>query len=375
MKALLYNTRSGFREKSGGDTTQMLETHRELVRLGVTAEIAQSEPQDLNTYDLLHVFNLQTIEGGLRVLRLARNQRKAVVLSPVYWDLRPAGRSLDSLRFLGTRLIRSVAAINPSLAVQTARLRHIRRYFRQRRIQGWALTQADLLLPNSVAELEILVADFNGPAFRGKAWIVPNGVTHECVDDSEPMDHVDPLPAQFVLQAASYHPIKGQARLIKALMNERTIPIVCVGRCDSTQRRYFDYCRELAKQRGATVLLNEVEHEKMPWLYSRAKVHALPSLRESPGLASLEAAVYGANCVVGIHAPVTEYFGMDAFVCDPEDLSSLRDAVLRAWMSPSNGILKTRILRDFTWRHAAEETLRGYQWVLAKQREATPRWV
>jgi hypothetical protein len=75
--------------------------------------------------------------------------------------------------------------------------------------------------------------------------------------------------------------------------------------------------------------------------------------------------------VVGIHAPVSEYLGTDAFVCDLENLDSLRDAVLRAWISPSNEALKVRVLRDFAWHRAAEETLRGYEWVLTKLHRGT----
>src|SRR5690349_1458825 len=76
--------------------------------------------------------------------------------------------------------------------------------------------------------------------------------------------------------------------------------------------------------------------EELPALYRRARVHALPSLRESPGLATLEAALEGCRCVVGIHAPVEEYFGDEAFVCDPEDEASIGRALRGAWDAPAS---------------------------------------
>ena len=92
----------------------------------------------------------------------------------------------------------------------------------------------------------------------------------------------------------------------------------------------------------------------MHHFYSRAKVHALPSLSETTGLSTLEAAICGINCVVSIHGPITEYFGFDAYICDPKNVNSIKNAVLDAWNNPKSNKLKNRILSKFTWEKAAE---------------------
>ena len=62
--------------------------------------------------------------------------------------------------------------------------------------------------------------------------------------------------------------------------------------------------------------------------------------------------------------PFLSDFGFGAVVCDPEKPASLRRSVQEAWAAPQSPDLRDRILRKFTWRRAAEETLRGYDWLL-----------
>ena len=112
--------------------------------------------------------------------------------------------------------------------------------------------------------------------------------------------------------------------------------------------------------------LGEIKHESLSSIYSHAKVHVLPSFRESPGLATLEAAAHGVNCVVSIYGPVTEYFGQDAWYCDPLNEDSIKTAILEAWHSPLSRTLQQRVLKDFTWKRAAEVTLVAYEQVLTR---------
>ena len=366
MKVLMFNTRLGAVQAWGGDTTQMVETGKALQHLGVEVEILADEIGcDVSRCDLVHLFNLQTAENGLRLLAAARAARKPVALSTIYWDLRYA-RHPDNLRFGDGAFWAKFAGVAPKMAMLLQRVRQVPGQRRQLRAQSSLLLGADVILPNSVAELENLVAQFGLPQLRARAVIVPNAVSPPTSLPADgPSQCTAGLPEEFVLMAANFHPIKGQARLIQALMKDPQIPLVFVGR-GGTNTSYGRHCHQLAERRGNTFFVDAVPHELMPQLYRRAKVHALPSLRESPGLASLEAAVHGANCVAAVHAPVQEYFGLDCFICDPMFPASVRKAILAAWNAQPTGRLRDRILRDFTWPKAAEETLRGYQWVLQK---------
>jgi glycosyltransferase involved in cell wall biosynthesis len=362
MRILMVNTRPEAMRYWGGDTTQILETRKALQRLGTVVDLAEEgASDDGSSYDLIHLFNLQTAENGMAWLDRAKTSGKPIALSTIYWDLRYA-RHPDNLRYGDSAFWSRLAMVWPGAAMAMHRVRFLRGYHRQRRAQAMLLQNVKLILPNSIAELESLVAQFTFPGLRAKAVIVPNAVNPPATSPAGGSQRFADLPEKFVLMAAGYHPIKGQARLIQALMGKKQIPLVCVGH--SRQGRYGRHCEALAAQRGNTFLLDAVSHEDMPQLYCRAKVHALPSLRESPGLASLEASIFGANCVVGIHSPVQEYFGHDCFVCDPLNSSSLGAAVLAAWKTSGNRKLADRILRDFTWARAAEETLLGYEWML-----------
>jgi glycosyltransferase involved in cell wall biosynthesis len=121
-------------------------------------------------------------------------------------------------------------------------------------------------------------------------------------------------------------------------------------------------------RRGNTQFTGQLTQLNSLLVCKTARVHALPSLRESPGLSSLEAGALGLNCVVGDTCPVVEYFGTDAFVCNPLDWCSVRTAVLEAYETPRSVRLRERILRTFTWAKAAEATLAGYEFAVAHNR-------
>jgi len=362
MRVLFYNTRLDSLTRWGGDTTQLTETQRELEKLGVRVVCNQERLPDLDGYDIVHIFNLQLAENGVELAQRAKSRGLGVALSSIFWDFSYIARSPESMLFSDDAVVRALARISSSVGFLYTRLRTRlgRRTRRLLRAQRRLLEIADVVLPNSYAELEILVQQFRIPQLRAKAFVVPNGVTVSEEDGSKLHDYWPELPDRYVLQAGSCHPVKGQAKVIRALLSDRDVPIVFVG-ANWDETRYGRWCQQIGKERGNTFFIGKVRHDLMPVLYSHAVVHVLPSLRESPGLASLEAAIYGANCVVSIHCPVAEYFGNDAFVCDPDDLRSIRDAVLQAWTHLPISALRSRIVSLFTWRRAAECTYHGYK--------------
>lgn len=98
-------------------------------------------------------------------------------------------------------------------------------------------------------------------------------------------------------------------------MEHPEIPLVFVGR--DLALAYAKQCKVLGARRGNTYFLGEVPHEDLVGLYDRARVHVFPSFRESPGLATLEAAGRGVNCAVSHLGPVTEYFRNLMRYCNP----------------------------------------------------------
>ncbi len=313
---VLFCNRADALSRWGGDSTQMVETRRALERLGIDVEVDLSPDPDVRAFDFVHVFNIQNPADGLTRIRTARRAGKPVALST-----------------------REMAELS------------------------------DVLLPNSVAELEILIAQLDYPEARAKACVVVNGVS---MASPQPAPHVErllrELPAEYVLEVGRIEPCKGQIRLVRALESAPELPIVIIGAgSDSSYGRDLD---QAARQRGNTFIVGPVPHAQLPTFYERARVHALPSMRESPGLVTMEAAHHGANCVVGIHAPVQEYFGSLAWVCDPTAEDSIRAAVTGAWRAPRDGALGRRVRDTFSWDVAAGQTRDAYLRVAAARSKA-----
>ena len=361
MKVLTQNRPDAF-DRWGGDTTQMQETANHLRKLDVEVDISLENSISLDKYDLIHIFNIQTARTSINQINNAKEQNKKIVLSTIYWDAQQANYSDDVLRFSPSPRIRKVFTLQPKLAKAMVKYSYQKLENQMKEM----LISADLLLPNSIAEIEALVYNFGLDIIRQKSLVVYNAVYIDktiTIDENTSM-LLETLPKEFVLECASIYPVKGQLSLIKALYDHTEIPIVFAG--SSANNLYYQACRKLAQTRGNIFFIDHIKQNQLQFIQKHAKVHVLPSLRESPGLATLEAAVYGANCVVGKYAPVEEYFGEDAWVCDPMDISSIKDAVLNAWEAPHSDNFKNRILQDFTWEKAALATLEAYKTIIGK---------
>jgi glycosyltransferase involved in cell wall biosynthesis len=90
-------------------------------------------------------------------------------------------------------------------------------------------------------------------------------------------------------------------------------------------------------------------------------VHILPSWFETTGLSSLEAAFMGCNIVITDKGDAREYFGTNAFYCDPGDPQSIRAAIEKASESEYNEALHDMIQKKYTWEEAAIQTYKAYQ--------------
>lgn len=359
LKILFFNSRGIIDQKAGGDITQMLCTARELRRLGVKVDFWDGDIERVSEYDLVHIFNLQTARGAQDMIEACGKFGKPIVLSTIWWDLGYFWECRDLFKFSTSKIIRALSRLDWRLGRGYSFIRGSWSRKKTRKSQECLLEAAKVILPNSIAELEILVSQFKSPDLRAKAVIVPNAAD-AISDEHHFIGGGIELPEQYVLEAASVHPGKGQALLLRAMMGKPEIPIVFAGHYDKATA-YWCYCTDLGKKRGNTYFLGNVDHEKMKEVYAKARVHVLPSVRESPGLASLEAAYYGANCVVSIHCPLVEYFGRDVSICDPSDEVSVANAVMEAWASPLPSRLKDRIRNMFTWQAAAKATLLGYR--------------
>lgn len=368
MRVLFYNSRPGWMSQWGGDSTQLIETKRALEYLGVTVEVSDSLDRDMRGFDIAHVFNIQTSDMGVVFVEQAKQYGIPVAVSTIYWDFseidKYISKTFPSSKHLPLKIL---GGINWRLLYIAKQAWSCNRRRLIKKKAKKMLEMADMILPNSYAELEIIVQAFKMPWLRAISMIVPNGAINprRVINNGTEINSIQKeLPIPYVLEVAAINPLKGQLSIIKALLDYREIPLVFVGR--GLDSAYGKECQRFADKRGNVYFLGEIKHENLGLIYSCAKVHVLPSLRESPGLATLEAATYGANCVVSIYGPVTEYFGQNAWHCDPLHNQSIRVAILEAWHAPRSEKLKQRVLSSFTWEHAGKATLAAYEQILAK---------
>jgi polysaccharide pyruvyl transferase CsaB len=334
----------------GGDAVQIRATRQALTDLGVSVSLTPELRPDLADIDIVHTFHLTRPLETAEHCANARRQGKPVVLSTIYWDAREcmhkAPKAVDpSVEPAGWELA-AFAATEANAAV--------------------VAEMADLLLPNSDAERDLLERNFGVPPER--CIVVPNAVD-ERFFDATPDDFVREYGMRdFVLYVGRVERRKNQYALLAAL-RDIDLPVVLIGPLHDQE--YFERCRGLATDR--VTFVTEILHERLPSAYAAARVHVVPSWYETPGLVSLEAAAAGCNIVSTDRGSAREYFGDMAWYCSPDDIASIRHAVLAAWEAPKSDRLREHVRNHFTWQAAAERTLYAYRLALGMNARNDPQ--
>ncbi len=349
-RSTLYSAR-------GGDTVQVVETASQLRRAGVEVDIKLThEKIDYQRYALLHFFN---IIRPADMLMHIRKSRKPYVLSTIHIDY----SSFDKIRTGMAGWLFRVLSGDAIEYVKTVSRWVLRRdklvsidylWKGQRRSIREILSHAAMLLPNSVSEQVRLVKQYGCDT---DFIVVPNGI-NEAMFRYDPAVERDP---KLVLCAARIEGIKNQLNLIQAL-NGTSFSLLLIGSPAPNQLAYYHQCRNIA---SANVrFIEQLPQMDLLRYYQLARVHVLPSWFETTGLSSLEAAAAGCSIVISAKGDTKEYFGEDAFYCDPSDSASIYAAVHRAATAEPSVVLQQRIADRYTWRHAASHTLIAYQKVL-----------
>jgi glycosyltransferase involved in cell wall biosynthesis len=160
-----------------------------------------------------------------------------------------------------------------------------------------------------------------------------------------------------ILCAARIEGRKSTLNLVKAV-KDSPYTLVLVGK-ESTNQKAF--VAEVHREAGANVFfLGAVPHHDLAVLYKLAKVHALISWMETPGLSSLEAGAMDCNLVITEKGDTREYFEDYAFYCEPDDVDSIRRAIDQAYKAPLDARLKQKINSEYHWAKTAEKTAAAY---------------
>jgi len=367
MRILMLN-RSDMFHVSGGDTIQMMQTKLGLEKLGVEVEVRGiHETFHASDFDVIHIFNWEQLGPGLSSIRDNTEKTPPVVLSTIFWF--HTGHWFDDAlsRKAIWKMINRWVGKSSSRSLfekwQQAKFGYGEAGKRLRK----DLTIPKRILPNSITEITHLKSALHLRGnWEARCTVIPNGVIRKLYDPQ-------PAPSQgfykeyglegFVLQVARIQSAKNQLGLIEALYNE-TIPIVFIGQRSPYELDYVNQCLALAKRRGNVFFIDPRSQEELPGIYASAKVHVLPSWRETPGLVSLEAGAAGCKVVSTSIGSAKDYFGDFAWYCNPRDPDSIKNAVMNALATPASNHLRNLILDQYTWDIAAQKTLEVYNQVM-----------
>lgn len=319
----------------GGGEVQLEKTMEHLRLLGHDAVLVDPGNR-AGGFDLFHFFGLPD-----PALVRAAVRRAPSVLSPIYYDLS---------------------------RIEPAKVRLLRRVpFTVYRALGKAMLAQSALLPNSNAECRQMERHWGISPDR--MCVVRNGVDRKAVGGSpESFLRRFGLPSgeRFVLSAHRIERRKNTLLLIEAAARVGC-PLIIAGPASASaeEAAYVERVRaRIGAAAGCVRWVGPLDREVLLDGYAAAHVHALPSVLETPGLASLEAGLNGANLVVGDCEPVREYFDGIADFCDGS-VESLRASLERALARKRDEMGQSaRISKEYTWERAAQATEEAYIHVL-----------
>ncbi|PEU30044.1 glycosyltransferase [Bacillus wiedmannii] len=372
LKVIFANRKDCF-DRMGGDTVQMMKTKEHLEKQYDIEVIYCTSPQEIEKHkdvSIVHIFNIQTIEQTLEYIEICKKNGKKVALSTIYWDLSHA-YYIDLLSKLKVfnmdnlskyKNVCNKVRMNVSKVIGKTKTYGTDTYKELRRK---ALIDADILLPNSAEELGIVANEFGIPKeiLEKKAFLVPNAIENKEKVDIRNSSSIN--VEGYILQVGRIEPIKNQLNVVKAMFEDKEIPIVFIGRIGN--EAYYKEVIKLAEKRGNVFFLGELSHDDLIDYYQKAKVHILPSFRESPGLSTLEALWCGTEIVVATpeYCPVHFYkFDKYGHQCDPYDVKSIRESILTAMENPKNVELPDAYKHYISYENAANITYSSYQSIL-----------
>jgi len=355
---IAFIARSTLYKVHGGITVQVLETAKHLRELGIEVVVHLADEKiDYDEFDLLHFFD---ITRPANILYHTRKTRKPFVLSPVLIDYSEYDKK--HRRGISGFIFRRFKADNNEYIKAVSRWLLAKDKLQSKNYlwKGHGssiraiLRDVKMILPNSGQEYDQLNSIY---ALDKPYTVVPNGVDEKVFTPCKTTLKDDKL----VVCAARIEGIKNQLNLIRAL-NNTGFRLLLIGDATPNQKGYYQQCRQVA---GDNIkFIERISQEELISYYREAKVHVLPSWFETCGLSSLEAGAMGCNVVVTDKGYTREYFGEQAFYCDPGRVESIYRAVQRAAESPLQEDLQAKILSDFTWQQAAKQTLAAYKKVL-----------
>lgn len=377
---ILFLAKPGVFEKIAGDRVQIEQTAEQLRKLNVEVTFGTAIKQNYSEFDLVHVFQLDWNPFCFFHIKEAKSHNKPVVFSAIHHNIQELKRFDDEFVFDFRRVSKLIfkdqfqrdllkeiykAIFNPKdLSVVAYAVTHgLKKMYRH------ALLQSDMVLVQTALEAMDLINTFD---VHFDWHIVKNGVGDAYIKfnpDSakNPFNFLD-----YLLCVGRIEPRKNQLNVIKAVTALRDelgkdLKLVLIGqRSDKKHFEYYKLIDDQIKNKNWITLVSYVEYNKMPNYFHFAKVGISASWFETTGLTSLEALFCNTNAVASGER-AKQYLADYAFYCDPGDISSIKEAIKKAYYAP-RPVLPPHVRAEYTWQKAAQDTLAVYEKLLGNEK-------
>lgn len=360
---IAFCNRPSYDNPLGGDAIQMIKTKEWLEKLYDCQITVVTYPEQItDRFDIVHIFNFATYLITNGFMEKACRLGIPIVSSCIYWDY---SYSIPPLHYL----LLGYPSHIPSATVSFYRFlyRYVTAFLKKpigvshefRNYVRKFINYSHYILPNSVEEGRLLLK-FAGVNDEDKIRVVYNGTEfqEDGILSRDEFFSKYGIPENYILQIGRIEYVKNQLNLLYALLDYPDIPIVFIGQV--SDEKYNKKLRKIARKRGNVFFFNKVSHYEISSFYYYAALHVLLSLRESPGLVSLEAASMGCPIVISSDGflPKDSYFPDAPYVVNPLDVSAIQRTVLKAYKEK----LITEIDKlKFSWSEIARQTYKVYE--------------
>jgi glycosyltransferase involved in cell wall biosynthesis len=268
---------------------------------------------------LAHLFNFSTYADTEAHARRARELGVPYVVSAFYEDW-PRFKLAAERRVQEQRLALGLA---PSVDVDAYERMHAGEVRDMRAAIGFVARHAHAVVATGGSEKYRLERDFPGIRTRVVPIAVPDRGPGDAAAFAAKYGTRD-----FVLCVGRIEPRKNQLTLLEALADD-DVDVVLASGGHAYREDYLDACRRF-RRRGRTIYLPHLTDAELAGAYRAARVHALPSWYELPGLVTLEALVAGTAVVTTGWGTLKDYLGDTIPYAEPDDPAALRRAIADA---------------------------------------------
>ncbi|MCE7698458.1 MAG: glycosyltransferase [Methanobacterium paludis] len=356
IKVIFTTHQTGF-NICGGAEIQMIKTMESLNKLyndQIKVNLFDPWHDNMDDYDVIHIFNPMAFPcEALRIAQYSKEKGLKVIISSIYYSYLPKEEK-SILKNIFDHFINILSRFK--LYISTFKsFEYLDRYKDVEK----AFLEADKILPNTVVELGGLLNKFSKVP-KDKYELVPNAADSKFKNGNAKVFKDKYGMEDFILFVGRIETRKNVLGLINAFVESGLkTKLIIIGKIH--EKDYYEHCKEKANENVIFIPPIKNDSELLASAYKAAKVLALPSFYETPGLAALEAGLSGSNIVITEFGGTKDYFEDYVWYVDPENEESIKNALINAYKTSKTDKLSKHIENNYTWEKVAEKMLNIYK--------------